>query len=252
MGPSSNLMLSLNYLSCPFLSICLSKINLGIIFFLLSVCPISHKESNVEPPVCPAPNKKPVICPISLVVSPETVNALHVYPVNPVNDNITTLDRINMELSTLTVIAQKPAFAPLSQPVLSPETIYASHDFHVNSVFAIETVHELAICSFPPSVSVEPSALSVPVNEPDYELAVCPVSVSNPVYELSFCPVSVTKPIDDFFVFPATVPGTMNALPVLSVSFLPGSQSLPWFPDQSASHVGFLPCLLRSSGLPLP
>ncbi len=82
------------------------------LFFLLSVCPISHKESNVEPPVCPAPNKKPVICPISLVVSPETVNALHVYPVNPVNDNITTLNLINMELSTLTVIAQKPAFAP--------------------------------------------------------------------------------------------------------------------------------------------
>ncbi len=95
----------------------------------LSVCPISPKESNVEPApnnVCPAPNKKPVICPISLVVSPKTVNSLHIYPVNPVTDNITTLNRINTALSALTVTAQKPAFAHFTPPVLSPETIYAN------------------------------------------------------------------------------------------------------------------------------
>ncbi len=83
-------------------------------------------------------------------------------------------------------------------------------------------------------MSVEPSALSVPVNERDYELSVCPVSVSNPVYELSFCPDTVSEPIDYFFVFPATVPGILNALLVLSVSALSRSRSLPWFPDQSA------------------
>ncbi len=121
MGPSWNLLLILNYLSCPLLSICL--------IMNCPVCPISPKESNVEPApnnVCPAPNKKPVICPISLVVSPKTVNSLHIYPVNPVTDNITTLNRINTELSALTVTAQKPAFAHFTPPVLSPETIYAN------------------------------------------------------------------------------------------------------------------------------
>ncbi len=55
-------------------------------------------------------------------------------------------------------------------------------------------------------MSVEPSALSVPVNERDYELSVCPVSVSNPVYELSFCPDTVSEPIDYFFCVPCHGP----------------------------------------------
>ncbi len=97
----------------------------------------------------------------------------------------------------------------------------ASHVFHGNSVTAIETSHELATCSVSPSVSVEASGL--------------PVLVRDPVYELSLYPVSVSESIDDRFVFPAMVPKTVNALPVLSVSALPRSRSLPWFPAQSAS-----------------
>ncbi len=58
-----------------------------------------------------------------------------------------------------------------------------------------------------------------------------------------FYPVSVSEPFDEFFVFPAMVPETLNALPVLSVSALPvlsvsalpRSRSLPWFPAQSTS-----------------
>ncbi len=126
----------------------------------------------------------------------------------------TTLNEINTELSALSITVQRPAFAPLTPAVFSQETINASHVFHVNSVTAIETIHELAACSVPPRVSVEPSAL--------------PVLVCDPVYELSFCPVSVSKPLDDCFVFPATVPVIMNALPVLSVSTLPRSRSMQW------------------------
>ncbi len=113
----------------------------------------------------------------------------------------TTLNEINTELSALSVTAQKPAFAPLNQLVLCPETINASHVFHGNSVTAIETIHELATCAVAPSVSVEASAL--------------PVLVRDPVYELSFYPVSVSDSIDDWFVFPAMVPETENALPVV-------------------------------------
>ncbi len=132
----------------------------------------------------------------------------------------TTLNEINVELSALSVTAQKPAFALLTPPVLSQENINASHVFHVNTVTAIETIHELAACSVPPRVSVDPSAL--------------PVIVCGPVYELSFCPVSVSEPLDDCFVFPATVPETVNALPVLSVSTLPRSRSMPWSSALSA------------------
>ncbi len=69
------------YLSNHELSVCPRSTYESV--FELSVCPISPNESNIEPPVCPAPNKRPVVCPISLV-STETLNALHVYPVNPV------------------------------------------------------------------------------------------------------------------------------------------------------------------------
>ncbi len=119
----------------------------------------------------------------------------------------TTLKEANTELVALSVTTQKPAIEPLNLPVMSPETINAFHVCHVNSVTAIETI---------------------------YELSSRPVSAHEPDYELSFCPVSVSEPIDEF-VFPATVPETVNALPVLSVSALPRSRSLPWFPAQSAS-----------------
>ncbi len=100
--------------------------------------------------------------------------------------------------------------------------------FHVNPVNAIETIQELSACSVFQNVSVEPSTLPAPV--------------SKPVCELFVCPVSVSEPFDDCFVFPAMVPKTVNAppvlsvsaLPVLSVSALPRSRSLPWFPAQSA------------------
>ncbi len=108
--------------------------------FELSDGPLS---SNVfEDPVSPIAINEPVIWPLSPVMIPETLT----------------------ELLTLSV--------------MSPETINASHVFHVNSVTAIETIYE-----------------------PDFEL-----SASNPVYELSFCPVSVSEPIDDFFCVPCLGP----------------------------------------------
>ncbi len=167
----------------------------------LSVCfkstPASNCELSTQSAFASVPNAERFVCP-------------------------TTLNEINTELSALSVTAQKPAFAPLNQPVLSPETINASHVFHGNSVTAIETIHELATCSISPSVSVEASAL--------------PVLVHDPVYELSFYPVSVSESINDCFVFPAMGP-RMHCLCCLSL----------FSPDLGLCH-GLLLRLLGSGG----
>ncbi len=120
---------------------------------------------------------------------------------------LTTLNEINTELSALSVTAQRPAFAPLTPPVLSQETISASHVFHVNSVTVIETINELSA--------------SVSVYAPDFELSVSPVpasavdvglSVSEPDYELS-----ARETIEKLFVFSASSLGASVCLVCLSV-----------------------------------
>ncbi len=52
----------------------------------------------------------------------------------------TTLKEANFEFVALSVTTQKPALEPLNPPVMSPETINASHVFHVNSVTDIVTM----------------------------------------------------------------------------------------------------------------
>ncbi len=107
----------------------------------LSVCPVPVLESNIERFVCP-----------------------------------TTLNEINTELATLSVTAQRLAFAPLIPPVLSQETINSPHDSHVNSVTAIEPIYEL---SCPVSVS-EPfvNCFVFPAMAPETVNALSVLSVS--------------------------------------------------------------------------
>ncbi len=82
----------------------------------LSVCSVSVLESNIELSDCP-----------------------------------TTLKEANNEFVALSVTTHNPALKPSNPPVMSPETINASHVFHVNSVTAIDTIYELLFC--PVSVS---------------------------------------------------------------------------------------------------
>ncbi len=211
----------------------------------LLVPSVSHSESFVLPVSIQEPNSELLVVPVSVHES-DVVLSVCVTPVRESNCELSpqsasanvpnieqfvcsaTLNETHMELSALSVTGKKPTFEPLTLPVLRPETINALHVFHVNPVNAIETIQELSACSVFQNVSVEPSTLPAPV--------------SKPVCELFVCPVSVSEPFDDCFVFPAMVPKTVNAPPalsvsallVLSVSALPRSRSLPWFPAQSA------------------
>ncbi len=97
------------------------------------------------------PCNEPVICPTGPVTTPE------ILPELPVG-------------SGSLVTAQRPTFEPITLPILSPETVKASHVFHINSVTAIETIHELSC--------------PILVNEPDFELSTCHISVCELVYEL--------------------------------------------------------------------
>ncbi len=105
-------------LSCPFLLICLIMNCLSVPFPQMSLM-LNHLYVQ--------------LLIRNLLYAP--LNSQHVYPVNPVTDNITTLNRINTTFSP--DCHQTVAFVPLTPPVLSPETIYASHVFNINSATAI-------------------------------------------------------------------------------------------------------------------
>ncbi len=192
----------------------------------MSVSPVSLNESVFELSILPVTAMETLnelsVCSVNSVIAKDTPSEQSVYavPVHELNIDLavcpTTLKDANTESVALSVTTQKPAFQPLNLPVMSPETINASHVFRVGSVNAIETIYELSSCS-------------VSVNEPGFEL-----SASNPVYELSFRPVSVSRPIDDFVVFSASSLGAMDALSVSYVSVFPRSQSLPWSSGLSA------------------
>ncbi len=202
----------------------------------LYVCHLSTKEPDFKMSLGPVPVTEMSVSPVSLnesvfelsilsVTAMETLNELSVCSVNSVIAKDTPSEQsfyavpvheLNTESVALSVTTQKPAFQSLNPPVMSPETINASHVFRVGSVNAIETIYELSSCS-------------VSVNEPGFEL-----SASNPVYELSFRPVSVSRPIDDFVVFYASSLGAMDALSVSCVSVFTRSQSLPWSSGPSA------------------
>ncbi len=116
-------------------------------------------------------------------MNPETVNALHVYPVNPVTD-IETL----YELSACSV---SPNVSELS----------------VLPVLVRESVYELSACP-------------VPVNALNFELSSCPVLISELAYELSARSVVTRENIDGLLVFPTSVLETVYALSVfLCLSF---------------------------------
>ncbi len=163
------------------------------------------EPANVSDSKLPVPVKE--YTPELSVVDSETRNALYVCPVNPV----ITIETIH-ELSSSPVPKKRPVTCPICT-VVSPESNIEL------PVLSPETINTLHVCPVTPVISKEFT------------------------YELSSRPVSVSEPVDECFVFPATVPETMNALPllsvsalpVLSVSVLPRSRSPPWFPGQSAS-----------------
>ncbi len=130
----------------------------------------------------------------------------------------TTLNEINTELSALSVTAQRPSFAPLSTPVLSQETINASHVFQVNSVTVIETINELSASVYVYAPDFELSVSPVPANAVDVGLSVSPVSVNEPDYDMS-----ALETIEELFVFSASSLGAMDALSVSCVSVFPRS-----------------------------
>ncbi len=179
-------------------------------------CPVTATEAAFEHMPCSEPanvsdSKLPVpvkeYTPELSVMDSETRNALYVCPVNPV----ITIETIH-ELSSSPVPKKRPVTCPICTVVSSESNIELP-------VLNPETINTLHVCPVTPVISKELT------------------------YELSSRPVSVSKPVDECFVFPATVPETMNALPVLSVSalpvlsvsVLPRSRSPPWFPGQSAS-----------------
>ncbi len=177
-------------------------------------CPVTGTEAAFEHMPCSEPanvsdSELPVpvkeYTPELSVMDSETRNALYVCPVNPV----TTIETIH-ELSSSPVPKKRPVTCPISTVVSSESNIELP-------VLSPETINTLHVCPVTPVISKELT------------------------YELSSRPVSVSEPVDECFVFPATVPETMNALPVLSVSalpvlsvsVLPRSRSPPWFPGQS-------------------
>ncbi len=145
------------------------------------------------------------------VMNPETVNAPHICPVNPViaKDNISKLsscpvpiNESNFELPVCPVTVNESGLKLSSCPDPVNESNY-----------------ELPVCQ----VTINESGLKlspcpVPINESNYELPVCPVTVNESGFKLSSCPDPVNDLNLDFSACPASIRKFPYGLSALSVA----------------------------------